>query len=280
MVFYIKRIVKKGEYLYALVPDHPNASKNGYVLLHRVVVENSIGRLLNENEVVHHINHDKYDCRLENLKLMTKQEHTKLHQKECEGFYVLAICPECKKLFLRRFHPRFKNHENGLKIFCSRSCNGKYYRKEIEPNFNSFITAGYATRSEVNQMLKTGRFDLLKENKNNPQNTNNKEKEIKIDKDVLENLEKEDTKMHKICRIYQICRICGKEHKYGKWNICVDCYKNQKKEILENKILENKERIYKMALEGKTVKQIAESLCLIPQSFSRACRRLHIVYKI
>ena len=45
-------------------------------------------------------------------------------------------------------------------------------------------------------------------------------------------------------------------------------------------IVENKEKIYKMACEGKTVKQIAESLGLIPQSFSRACRRLNIVYKV
>lgn len=30
----------------------PNATKNGYVLLHRVVMENHLGRLLEKNEVV------------------------------------------------------------------------------------------------------------------------------------------------------------------------------------------------------------------------------------
>lgn len=39
MLFEIKKVIKKGDYLYALVPDHPNATKNGYVLLHRVVME-------------------------------------------------------------------------------------------------------------------------------------------------------------------------------------------------------------------------------------------------
>lgn len=45
-------------------------------------------------------------------------------------------------------------------------------------------------------------------------------------------------------------------------------------------IVVNKEGIYKMACKGKTVKQIAERLGLIPQSFSRACRRLNIIYKV
>lgn len=41
----IRKIIKKGDYEYALVPEHPNATKNGYVLHHRIVMENSIGRL-------------------------------------------------------------------------------------------------------------------------------------------------------------------------------------------------------------------------------------------
>lgn len=35
----IKKLIHKGEYDYALVPDHPYATKNGYVLYHRVVME-------------------------------------------------------------------------------------------------------------------------------------------------------------------------------------------------------------------------------------------------
>lgn len=62
--------------------------------------------------------------------------------------------------------------------------------------------------------------------------------------------------------------------------VCKECYNKRENTVLENKILENKEQIYKMACEGKTVKQIAESLGLIPQSFSRACRRLNIIYKL
>ena len=89
--------------MYALVPSHPNATKNGYVLLHRVIVENEVGRLLTSEEVVHHINHNPYDCRLCNLKLMTKYEHRILHDKEKESLYAIIICPECENLFIKKY---------------------------------------------------------------------------------------------------------------------------------------------------------------------------------
>ena len=63
----IEKLIHKGDYMYALVPNHPNATKNGYVLYHRIIMENHLGRLLNADEVVHHINKDKFDNRIENL---------------------------------------------------------------------------------------------------------------------------------------------------------------------------------------------------------------------
>lgn len=48
---------------------------------HRMIIENYLGRKLNRNEVVHHINGDKSDNRIENLKVMSLSEHTKLHMK-------------------------------------------------------------------------------------------------------------------------------------------------------------------------------------------------------
>ena len=72
-------------YLLAYAPKHPNAHKDGYVMLHTVVMEKHIGRYLNKDEVVHHINHVRNDNRIENLRLMTKKEHMLLHASEKGG---------------------------------------------------------------------------------------------------------------------------------------------------------------------------------------------------
>lgn len=69
-------------YRYIYIPTHPHSSKDGYVMEHILVMEEHIGRYLNEGEVVHHINHNRIDNRIENLQLMTFKEHSALHMRE------------------------------------------------------------------------------------------------------------------------------------------------------------------------------------------------------
>lgn len=119
----IQRVVKKGKYLYAVVPEHPKATKNGYVLEHRVVMENHLGRMLEPNEVVHHENEDKHDNRISNLKVMTLSDHSKLHARSPK--MISLECDYCGKSFERRRNQR--SAVKGYKrSFCSRSCNGKF----------------------------------------------------------------------------------------------------------------------------------------------------------
>lgn len=53
-----------------------------YKTEHRVVVEQYLGRTLAKDEHVHHKNGYRNDNRLENLEILSRQEHGKLHGKD------------------------------------------------------------------------------------------------------------------------------------------------------------------------------------------------------
>lgn len=69
-------------YRYLQKPNHPNCTKKGYVAEHRLVAEEKIGRYLSKNEDVHHINENKLDNRAENLMVLSKSDHMKLHKSK------------------------------------------------------------------------------------------------------------------------------------------------------------------------------------------------------
>lgn len=72
-----------GIYIQIWAPNHPYATKDGYVPEHRLVMEKHLGRYLDPKEQIHHKNHNKKDNRLDNLQLFPNvQDHNKIHIKE------------------------------------------------------------------------------------------------------------------------------------------------------------------------------------------------------
>lgn len=65
------------------LPNHPKCMKNsnwdGYVYEHIVVVEEALGRLLTKSEVTHHLDGNRANNRLENLLVLDRGQHAKLH---------------------------------------------------------------------------------------------------------------------------------------------------------------------------------------------------------
>ena len=125
----IEKTVSKGDYNYAVVKEHPRANKHGYVLEHRVVMENHLGRLLNSTEVVHHINHDKKDNRIENLELLDSKEHVRMHNLKRGRMYCHVKYLECGVEFCIGHEKTHLGKKKGRYTCCYPSCRGKISRK-------------------------------------------------------------------------------------------------------------------------------------------------------
>lgn len=118
--------------------EYPRKTINGeYQLIHRAVMEKQLGRKLSDDEVVHHINGNKDDYTPENLQLLTRSEHSKMHIAGTAK-YETVTCAYCGKKVEKRLNAIKKYKEKGVtNFYCNKTCQGKHkYQLGIKPPIN------------------------------------------------------------------------------------------------------------------------------------------------
>lgn len=74
--------INRSGYREVYKPEHPNAMEDGYVLEHRFIMSEHLGRPLTADEVVHHKDENKLNNDINNLEVMSRGEHSRLHNKD------------------------------------------------------------------------------------------------------------------------------------------------------------------------------------------------------
>lgn len=150
-MFVIQGIVSKGKYLYAIVPTHPFANEYGYVLHHRVIMENFLCRVLTDEEEVHHKDLDSRNNDISNLMVVTKEQHRLIHDMYRYRTVSLVCCPWCSNYFYRYKNLTHLSKPGQLYTSCSRQCSSSFSRfiqlngitPEVEHRININIQGEY-----------------------------------------------------------------------------------------------------------------------------------------
>jgi len=122
-LYKITSVCKGGGYVYCRTePLHPKRNSKGLYPLHRVLVENKLGRPLRSNEVVHHKDENPMNNRVSNLEAQTRSDHSRHHAHRVELVEVECwVCGESFELKPHQLRLRRKRSADG-RIQCSRSC--------------------------------------------------------------------------------------------------------------------------------------------------------------
>ena len=106
---------------------YENGKKNT-ITYARYLVQLKLGRVLHENEIVHHKNGDVSDDRLSELEIISRNEHSVHHNKLRGLKFVRLKCPECGNIFIKRRNLTILGR-GGIYNACSRVCNAKFSHK-------------------------------------------------------------------------------------------------------------------------------------------------------
>lgn len=146
------RYISSHGYVCVYCPNHPSADKRGYVYEHRLVMEQHIGRYLLSTEDVHHKDKNRQNNHFDNLLLLDRREHHRLHRSE-QISRVINKSPQC---------PICGGHTSKEGCIC-RTCYDMKNRKTILPTKEALQTLLDAnTLTSVSIQLGISRTTLRK----------------------------------------------------------------------------------------------------------------------
>lgn len=122
---------------YTLVyePDYASSMKgnnwDGYVYEHILIAEKKLGRVLREDECVHHLDFDRSNNHPINLLVLLKSEHLRLH--EWLSKYDLVLKKESTKNLTCKVCGDYIT-TNGSKYYCSIECSALEARRYERPS--------------------------------------------------------------------------------------------------------------------------------------------------
>ena len=139
--------MKNGDYILVVAPNWFKGKRyrNKYCFEHHLVWEQYNKSPVPDGYIVHHKDGNKFNNNIENLELMTRAEHAKLHGVQTLKKIAIVKCPVCGKIFEREA----RNLNFRTLVFCSRQCIGKY-------GYNSKIT-----KEELQNKIKESKKDNI-----------------------------------------------------------------------------------------------------------------------